>query len=112
MPIIPSGSLVHYLPSKRRNAAGDKFSPSSEEGLLVGYHMNPGSRWTKDFYVVNREATTNTPPGKLVPLLRVGAVYKERQKLEFPMTDIDIIRVKDPAIGVGREGSSDAAPQD
>ena len=53
-PLIPFGSLVHYKSgTKKHNAGENKFGPSSSRGLYMGCYMHDGSRWSKDFLVVD-----------------------------------------------------------
>jgi hypothetical protein len=53
-PMIPFGSLVRYKTgTKRHNGADNKFGPSSSKGIFMGYYCHDGSRWSKDFLVID-----------------------------------------------------------
>jgi hypothetical protein len=51
-PAIPFGSLVQYLLAlDKANDKERKFDTSALPGIMLGYHMNPGGKWSKDIYV-------------------------------------------------------------
>ena len=87
----PFGCKVHYTPgTTKANAGEDKFSPSSVPGILVGYHLNPGGIWSKDFLVINLEAAQSNGSARNTPVIRVGKVIRERGEPLFPMRTSEI----------------------
>ena len=84
--IHPFGSKVFYTPATTKaNAAEYKFSPSSVAGIIVGYYLNPGGVWSKDYLVINLESALNGNVNKHLPVLRVGKVYREKGLPIFPL---------------------------
>ena len=64
----PFGSRVFYTPATAKaNAADRKFSPSSVAGIIVGYYLNPGGIWSKDYLVINLETATNNDASVYMP---------------------------------------------
>ena len=49
---IPFGSLVNFMPSDARRGVRHKFAPTSEPGIIMGYRLQPGSRWSGDYIVI------------------------------------------------------------
>ena len=70
---IPLGCLVHYLPTnpKDKNTGVHKFEPSARQGVFLGYHMHAGSRWSKDFLVLD---LINIRTGKRIHVYRTTRV--------------------------------------
>ena len=82
----PFGSKVFYTPATTKaNAAEHKFSPSSVAGIIVGYYLNPGGVWSKDYLVINLETALNSDTTKYLPVLRVGKVFRESGLPVFPL---------------------------
>ena len=82
----PFGSKVFYTPvTTKANAAEHKFSPSSVAGIIVGYYLNPGVVWSKDYLVINLETALNSDTTKYLPVLRVGKVFRESGLPVFPL---------------------------
>ncbi len=50
---IPSGARVDYRHSLPAQRTGDRFDPAALPRVLVGYHINPGGRWSGEYYVVD-----------------------------------------------------------
>ena len=56
-PVLAFGSEVSYKSAvSDPNGPGNKFGPSSKQGVLVGYFVNPGGAWSKDYIVFDLEA--------------------------------------------------------
>ena len=49
--VIPFGCLVEFLPKPDAIRAMPKFEPRSNQGILVGYRLQPGGEWAKDYQV-------------------------------------------------------------
>ena len=85
------GAKVFYTPATTKaNAAEHKFSPSSVAGILIGYHLNPGGEWSKDYFVINLETALNGNTTRYLPVLRVGKVFRESGPPVFPLKDREI----------------------
>ena len=48
---MPFGCLVAYSPKPETIKALPKFAPRGERGVLVGYRLHSGGRWTRDYLV-------------------------------------------------------------
>ena len=50
-PRMPFGCLVDFLPKPDSIKAMPKFEPWANQGIPVGYRLQPGGQWAKDFLV-------------------------------------------------------------
>ena len=48
---MPFGCLVEFLPKPDAVQAMPKFEPRANQGILLGYRLQPGGRWAKDYQV-------------------------------------------------------------
>ena len=48
---LPFGSLVNFLPKPETVKALPKFEPRGQAGILVGYRLHNGGKWTHDYLV-------------------------------------------------------------
>jgi hypothetical protein len=48
---IPFGALVDFRRSNTRDPVG-KFTPKAVAGIFLGYHLQPGGKWSGDYIVV------------------------------------------------------------
>ncbi len=82
--MIPFGARVQFLPTPGRGNP-KKFAATAEDGLFLGYHLQPGGRWTGDYAVV---ALTDllSDRTRLHPH-RIKEVATEAQ-WEFPMLQL------------------------
>jgi hypothetical protein len=54
--LIPFGSMIWYLPATEKATTGEnKFGPNAKPGIFMGYFMNPGSAWSRDYLVIDKE---------------------------------------------------------
>ena len=49
--LIPFAALVEYIPNKAKARALPKFDTATRPGLMLGYHVHPGGRWSKDYLI-------------------------------------------------------------
>ena len=86
--LIPFGALVLYKLNPRDRAEYLKFDPTAVHGLCVGYHMEPGYRWSGDYYVLNLETlrTSNLATDKIRTrrVKEIELIYPVR----FPLREI------------------------
>ncbi len=47
--VLPLGARIWFLTPKGDVA---KFAPKGEEGLFLGWHLQPGGRWDGDYVVM------------------------------------------------------------
>ena len=50
-PRLPFGCMVEFLPSPGAVKSMAKFEPRSNQGILVGYRLHAGGKWTHDYLV-------------------------------------------------------------
>ena len=51
--LIPFAALVEYIPNKAKAKALPKFDTATRPGLMLGYHVHPGGRWSKDYLIAD-----------------------------------------------------------
>ena len=102
-PRMAFGSLVSYKPAvgDKANTSADKFATSSKEAVLVGYFMNPGGAWSKDYLVLDLETMRQNKDCKRIRARRCGEVFQKRGLPTFPMENV----------GAQRDLVPDVAPQ-
>ena len=50
--VVPFGAKVIYWNNPKQNATGSsKFAPTGEEGIFLGYHVQPGFIFKKEYLV-------------------------------------------------------------
>ena len=83
---IPFGCLVHYLPTnpKDKNTGVHKFEPSARQGVFIGYHMHAGSRWSKDYLVLD---LIKIRTGKPIYVYRTTRVVVPQTR-SYPLKDL------------------------
>ncbi len=67
---------------------GNKFGPSSKQGVLVGYFINPGGAWGKDFLVFELEAVHDCKDCMCTLTWRCGEAFQKRGLPSFPMVNV------------------------
>ena len=78
---VPFGAKVLYWNDPKRKAtAPTKFGPSSAEGVLLGYHIQPGFIWKGDYIVTPVEGLRDALEIGKLPMLRVN-------RMEIPVGD-------------------------
>ena len=84
-PVLAFGSEVSYKSAvSDPNGPGNKFGPSSKQGVLVGYFMNPGAAWSKDYIVFDLEAVRDSKDCRRIRTRRCGEVFQKRGLARFP----------------------------
>ena len=51
--LVPFGALVEYLPTPRPDTKKSAFEAKTSHGLLVGYFVQPGGKWSGDYLVAD-----------------------------------------------------------
>ena len=76
--VMAFGSEVSYKSAiNDPNGPGNKFGPSSKQGVLVGYFMNPGGAWSKDFLNFDLEAVCDNKDCRRIRTRRCGEVFQK-----------------------------------
>ena len=57
-PIIPFGAIIDFRPCPTRAIYKPigKFQTKAVPGIFLGYHLGPGGKWSKDYYVAEISA--------------------------------------------------------
>jgi len=87
---IPFGACVEFLPVANPNDKNKTFEAKTRVGLFVGYHVQPGGRWTGDYLVVEFEALRYSPdlPPSSCKVHRTSEVVNFKPTaLHFPLAD-------------------------
>ena len=135
---IPFGTLVDFMPVPNPNKEPGSFEAKTKPGLFVGYHRQPGGRWSGDYLVAELEPFRYNPdallhevsihrtkevvqPGRLGPITFPLADYRAEQRKildEPPVFDPEPPAVipepiaPEPGDGIVEPEPSDGAPQD
>ena len=89
-PLLAFDSEVSYKSAvSDPNGPGNKFGPSSKQGVLVGYFVNPGGAWSKDYIVFDLEAVRDNKDCKRIRTRRCGEVFQKRGVPRFPMLTME-----------------------
>ena len=93
---IPFGAMVDFMPTPNAEKP-PPFESKTQAGLLVGYHTQPGGRWSGDYLVADFEPFKEDPdaeprhvrvhrmkevipPGRLEPLRFPLAEFRQKQR--------------------------------
>jgi hypothetical protein len=89
-PLLAFGSEVSYKSAvSEPNGPGNKFGPSSKQGVVVGYFTNPGGVWSKDYIVFDLEAVRDNKDCRRIRTRRCGEVFQKRGPPNFPMLTME-----------------------
>ncbi len=119
-PLHPFGSEVSYKPAIDDGSSnGRKFEPSGKKGIMMGYFMNPGGKWSKDFIVLDLDAAVSNKDLRRIRTRRVGEVVRARGGPKFPFRTLaqvplepivaepqgipEVLRVEEQAAGGAEE---------
>jgi hypothetical protein len=90
-PLIPFGCLVDYLPKPEQVKLLPKFEPRGQQGIFMGYYLQPGGQWKHELLVFPLSRFTDydfTRPRKLTELRpRRTMEAKLNGPVTFPMKE-------------------------
>ena len=96
--LYPFGSKVFYkLKLEDANAKGRKFERKAAEGILVGYVVHPGGKWTKDYRVLDLETVSKNYGSRYIRSRRTGDAWWKQGHHEFPFLSF---RDRDPLLAL------------
>ncbi len=114
--LVPFGAKVEYRPSLPSQRTGERFDPAASNGVLVGYHMNPGGRWSGDYYVLDLKVIEENHDSRLIKARRTGEIIVPQGEFIFPAKEMKC-GTKEPPVddggapsNEGLSGSSGSAP--
>ena len=88
---IPYGAQVDFMPTPNPNKTPAPFESKTKVGILVGYHQQPGGKWSGDYLVAEFEPFRYNPDAKPkdVTVHRVKEVVppKRLEPIHFPLAD-------------------------
>jgi len=87
---MPFGLCIDYLPVAAPQDKAPTFEAKTRVGLVVGFHVQPGGKWSGDYLVVDFEALRYVPdlPPSSCRVHRTSEVLNFRPKvLHFPLAD-------------------------
>ena len=86
---LPFGCAVHYKPSAHREVDDiQKFEARTRTGILVGYHLHSGGKWSGDYLVVDA-AMYNDHAEEFMPHAhRVKEIIVDG-KITFPVQNLN-----------------------
>ena len=71
--LIPFGAKIAYRPAGAARTSKLKFEERTSEGIFLGWHVNPGPRYSGDHLVLDLDAYLQNPSGAMPR--RVKEVY-------------------------------------
>ena len=90
-PLLAFGSEVTYKSAVDNPNDGMKFGPSSRQGVLVGYFMNPGGAWSKDFLVYDLDTIRQNKDCRRLRTRRCGEVFQPKGLPVFPIKNVEAL---------------------
>ena len=85
--ILPFGTGIEYKPSSDREVSMlQKFGPKTRKGILVGYHLHNGGRWSGDYLVVDSHALKTSSSTETAYAHRVKEIVHDGI-ITFPARD-------------------------
>ena len=83
--LYPFGAKIFCkLMLEDANAKGRNFERKAAEGILVGYVVHPGGKWTKDYRVLDLETVSKNYGSKYIRSRRTGDAWWKQGRHEFP----------------------------
>ena len=79
-PLIPFGAEISYksVVADHNTSHGNKFGTSSRKGILVGYWVNPGGAWSKDYLVFDLDTIRQNKDARRIRVRRCGEIFQKR----------------------------------
>ena len=107
--LIPYGARIDFLPPDPIKKLLPKFGTRAVPGVFLGWHMHPGSKWSRNYKVAALADLDLTNPGrsKRVRVFRVREILvpNEDKGYEFPCKE-----AADRAAGTIGKVAEEAAP--
>ena len=88
--ILPFGCRVDYWlgPKAKRAKEGlDRFAPTSEPGVFLGYHFQPGMKWKKEIYVLSLKDLNKRDFNECLQPIKASNFTIPDGDFVFPMKD-------------------------
>ena len=89
---IPFGALVDYRPPTGGpgSAQKTKWGPKSIPGIFLGYHFNPGGRWSQDYLVACLDDfdTSDDNTYRKVNVHRIREIVFTESDVQFPLRKV------------------------
>ena len=105
---IPFGALVDFMP--RKTEVPQAFDAKTRSGLMVGYEVHPGGKWSGDYLIVEFDAFRKSPDSRPsdVKIHRTKEACVRAGAFVFPVADY---RCKmEDTIGSGHDVPPTEAP--
>ena len=86
----PYGALVHFMPPKKLKEICPTFGPNAIEGVFLGWHMQPGGYWPKDYLVGHLPDFVKMKTGetKKAYVYRVRDMFFDKENITFPLLEV------------------------
>jgi len=105
---IPFGALVDFMP--RQTEVQQAFEAKTRSGLMVGYEVHPGGKWSGDYLIAELDVFRKSPDSRPsdVKIHRTKEVFLREGAFVFPVADY---RCKmEDAVGGGHDVPQAEAP--
>ena len=70
--------------SRTRTSTTPSSDPVGKKGILIGYPMNPGGKWSKYYQVLDIDSIGDNFGSKYVRTRRCGEMWREKGTPKFP----------------------------
>ncbi len=109
--IIPFGCLVYFWEDRKRpDSIAGKMSPSSSQGVFLGYHIQAGHVWRDEYLVAHLDGLDYRLADGSVKVIRTKRIELPDGDFVFPLTKDQQISVMD--VDCDYEPSSDEGGPD
>ncbi len=82
--LYPFETKIFYkITLEDANAKGRKFERKAAEGILVGYVVHPGGKWTNDYRVLDLETVSKNYGSRCIQFRRTGDAWWNQGHHEF-----------------------------
>ena len=90
-PLIPFGAEISYKSAvaEDNTSHGNKFGTSSRKGIMVGYWVNPGGKWSKDYLVFDLDTIRQNKDARRIRMRRCGEIFQKRGLPIFPVKTME-----------------------
>ena len=88
--LLPFGCRVDYWlgpKSKRAKEGRERFAPTSEPGIFLGYHFQPGMKWKKEILVVPIKDVNRQDFNEFIKPIKVDRFEVPKGDYVFPLKE-------------------------
>ena len=86
--MIPFGAKVLFWNNPKQNITeASKFAPTGEEGIFLGFHIQPGFIWRKEYLLAPLKGSRDALANGTLKVIRAKRVEVPHGDYTFPLAD-------------------------